>query len=44
MKLYKNWINSLGIEGVYMRSFLSDLRSGIIVDKLLKEHFSIQHK
>lgn len=41
MKLYKNWINSLGIEGVYMTSFLNDLKSGVILGKLLKRCFNI---
>ena len=34
-RAYKNWINSLGIDGVHVNSIFSDLYNGLILLKVL---------
>ena len=34
-RMYKNWINSLGIDGVHVNSIFSDLANGLVLLKVL---------
>lgn len=41
-RIFKNWINSMGIEGVYINDFFYDLRTGYILLKVLDERLLIR--